>query len=35
MSAEKTKVTLIGQNVNIFNLVSLASKALKRDGKPG
>lgn len=31
---EKPAVTLIGEDGNIFNLVGIASKALKKAGKP-
>jgi len=33
-NVEKTKIKLVGKDGNIFNLVGLAAKALRRDGKP-
>lgn len=30
---EKTKVVLVGENGNVFNLLGIAARALKRDGK--
>lgn len=33
MADERTVAKLIGQDGNIFNLIGIASKALKQDGK--